>query len=148
MQAIIEELNQPWALLGCNTGQHERELLVVELDIVPVQFRGAGIDYPHDDFTTKEGIVMPHLMLTRSAGQSIVLTLAPDADPEKALLQFLRDGITVEISQIESSNVRVSIDAPRTIQILRNELIHRAMGCYQTRLGGGIDLAMIRWIRN
>jgi sRNA-binding carbon storage regulator CsrA len=82
------------------------------------------IDYPHDDFTTKEGIVMSHLILTRRAGQSIVLTLAPDADPEKTLLQFLRDGITVEIRQIESGNVRVSIDAPRTIQILRNELIH------------------------
>ena len=29
MQAIMGELNQQWALLGCNTGQHERELLVV-----------------------------------------------------------------------------------------------------------------------
>ena len=67
---------------------------------------------------------MSHLMLPRRAGQSIVLTLAPDADPEKALLQFLRDGITVEINQIESGNVHVSIDAPRTIQILLNELIH------------------------
>ncbi len=38
---------------------------------------------------------MSHLMLTRRVGQSIVLTLAPDADPEKALLQFLRDDITV-----------------------------------------------------
>ena len=86
--------------------------------------QGGVIDYPHDDFTTKEGIVMSHLMLTRRAGQSIVLNLAPDAGPEKALLQFLRDGITVEIRQIESGSVRVSIDAPRTIQILRNELIH------------------------
>ncbi|MDO9625523.1 MAG: carbon storage regulator [Pseudomonas sp.] len=67
---------------------------------------------------------MSHLMLTRRAGQSIVLTLAPGADLEKALHQFLRDGITVEIRQIESGSVRVSIDAPRTIQILRNELIH------------------------
>ena len=45
MQAIMGELNQQWALLGCNTGQHERELLVVELDIVPAQFRGAGRSY-------------------------------------------------------------------------------------------------------
>ncbi|MNR32184.1 carbon storage regulator [compost metagenome] len=61
---------------------------------------------------------------SRRAGQSIVLSLAPGADPENAWRQFLRDGITVMISQIESGNVRVSIDAPRTIQILRNELIH------------------------
>ena len=86
--------------------------------------QGGVIDYPRDDFTAKEGIVMSLLMLTRRAGQSIVLTLVPDADPEKALLQFLRDGITVEISQVESGNVRVSIDAPRAIQVLRNELIY------------------------
>lgn len=67
---------------------------------------------------------MSHLMLTRRAGQSIVLSLAPDADPEQVLRQLLRDGITIEIHQVERGNVRVSIDAPRTIQILRDELIH------------------------
>ena len=67
---------------------------------------------------------MSHLMLTRRIGQSIVLTVAPGADPEQALHQLLRDGITVEINRVEHGNVRVSIDAPRTIQILRDELIH------------------------
>ena len=67
---------------------------------------------------------MSHLILTRRVGQSIVLTVAPGADPEQALHQLLRDGITVEINRVDHGNVRVSIDAPRTIQILRDELIH------------------------
>ncbi|MFT0631691.1 carbon storage regulator [Pseudomonas sihuiensis] len=46
------------------------------------------------------------------------------ADPEQALYQLLRDGITVEINRVEHGNVSVSIDSPRTIQILRDELIH------------------------
>ncbi|WP_081811719.1 carbon storage regulator [Pseudomonas oleovorans] len=75
-------------------------------------------------FTTKEGNAMSHLILTRRVGQSIVINVAPGADPEQALHQLLRDGITVEINRVEHGNVRVSIDAPRTIQILRDELIH------------------------
>lgn len=67
---------------------------------------------------------MSHLMLTRRVSQSIVLTVAPGADPEQALHQLLRDGITVEINRVEHGNVRVSLDAPRTIQILRDELVH------------------------
>lgn len=67
---------------------------------------------------------MSHLLLTRRVGQSIVINVAPGADPEQALHQLLRDGITVEINRVEHGNVRVSIDAPRTIQILRDELIH------------------------
>lgn len=67
---------------------------------------------------------MSHLILTRRVGQSIVLTVAPGADPEQALHQLLHDGITVEINRVEHGNVRVSIDAPRAIQILRDELIH------------------------
>lgn len=76
------------------------------------------------DFTTKEGNAMSHLILTRRVGQSIVINVAPGADPEQALHQLLRDGITVEINRVEHGNVRVSIDAPRTIQILRDELIY------------------------
>ncbi|KAF0864031.1 carbon storage regulator [Pseudomonas sp. LD120] len=76
------------------------------------------------DFTTKEGNAMSHLILTRRFGQSIVINVAPGADPEQALHQLLRDGITVEINRVEHGNVRVSIDAPRTIQILQVELIH------------------------
>lgn len=67
---------------------------------------------------------MSHLILTRRVGQPIVINVAPGADPEQALHQLLRDGITVEINRVEHGNVRVSIDAPRTIQILRDELIH------------------------
>jgi len=64
------------------------------------------------DFTTKEGNAMSHLILTRRVGQSIVINVAPGADPEQALHQLLRDGITVEINRVQQGNVRVSIDAP------------------------------------
>jgi len=74
------------------------------------------------NFVTKEGKAMSHLILTRRVGQSIVINVAPGADPEQALHQLLRDGITVEINRVEHGNVRVSIDAPRTIQVLRDEL--------------------------
>lgn len=67
---------------------------------------------------------MPHLMLTRRVGQSIILSLAPDADPELALRQLLRDGIIIRINQVERGKVGVSINAPLTIQIMRDELIH------------------------
>ena len=67
---------------------------------------------------------MSHLVVTRRAGQAIVLNVAPGTDPQQALHELMRDGITVEIDQIESRSVRVSIDAPRSIQILRDELIH------------------------
>jgi carbon storage regulator len=62
------------------------------------------------DFTTKEGNAMSHLILTRRVGQSIVLSVATGADPEQALHQLLRDGITGEINRVEQDNVRVSID--------------------------------------
>ena len=55
---------------------------------------------------------MSHLILTRRVGQSIVINVAPGADPEQALHQLLRDGITVEINRVQQGNVRVSIDAP------------------------------------
>lgn len=58
---------------------------------------------------------MSHLILTPRAGQSIVLSLAPGADPDRALQQLLRHGITVEINRVENGSVRVSIDAPRAI---------------------------------
>lgn len=60
---------------------------------------------------------MSHLILTRRVGQSIVINVAPGADPEQALHQLLRDDITVEINRVEHGNVRVSIDAPRAIQV-------------------------------
>lgn len=46
------------------------------------------------------------------SAQSFVLTDASGADPEQALHQLLRDGITVEINRVQQGNVRVSIDAP------------------------------------
>lgn len=55
---------------------------------------------------------MSHLILTRRVGQSIVINVAPEADPKQALHQLLRDGITGEINRVQQGNVRVSIDAP------------------------------------
>lgn len=64
------------------------------------------------DFITKEGSAMSHLILTRRVGQSIVINVAPGADPKQALHQLLRDGITGEINRVQQGKVRVSIDAP------------------------------------
>lgn len=66
---------------------------------------------------------MSRLVLTRRAGQSVVLTLDPAADPEKVLHLLMRDGITLSVYDVEGGNVRVSIDAPREISIARSELV-------------------------
>lgn len=66
---------------------------------------------------------MSRLVITRRAGQSVVLTLDPAADPEKVLQLLMRDGITLSVYDVEGGNVRVSIDAPREISIVRSELV-------------------------
>ncbi|WP_079201172.1 carbon storage regulator [Pseudomonas sp. CC6-YY-74] len=66
---------------------------------------------------------MSHLVLTRRAGQSVVLTLDPAADPEKVLQLLMRDGITLSVYEVDGGNARFSIDAPREISIVRSELL-------------------------
>ena len=68
---------------------------------------------------------MGFLTVTRREGEMIRLTIDPGVDPEKLLKQLLRDGITIHVGFTEChSRARISIDAPKQITILRDELIN------------------------
>lgn len=67
---------------------------------------------------------MGFLTVTRREGEMIRLTIDPGIDPEKLLQQLLRDGITIHVGFTEChSRARISIEAPRQITILREELV-------------------------
>lgn len=68
---------------------------------------------------------MGYLTLTRKEGESIRLTVDPGVDVEKLIRQLLRDGITVHVGAVKpQGQVRISIDAPQQVCILREELLH------------------------
>lgn len=67
---------------------------------------------------------MGFLTLSRREGEMIRLTIDPGVDTEKLLKQLLRDGITVHIGAIQGhGRARISIEAPKQMAILRDELI-------------------------
>lgn len=65
---------------------------------------------------------MGFLTVTRREGEQIRLTIDPGVDAARLLRQLLRDGITVHIGALSRSQVKVSVEAPVQMQILRTEL--------------------------
>lgn len=66
---------------------------------------------------------MGYLTVTRREGEQIRLTIDPGVDTEKFLQHLLRDGITVHIGAIAGGKVRVAVEAPKEVLILRDELL-------------------------
>lgn len=67
---------------------------------------------------------MGYLTVTRREGEMIRLTIDPGVATEKLLKELLRDGITVHVGVFQGqSQVRISIEAPKQILIMRDELI-------------------------
>ncbi|TLX53816.1 hypothetical protein DN824_21620 [Stutzerimonas nosocomialis] len=66
---------------------------------------------------------MGYLTLTRREGEDIRLTIDPCVDTEKLLAELLRDGITIHIGEFDGRQVAVSIEAPKSINIVRDELL-------------------------
>lgn len=66
---------------------------------------------------------MGFLTVTRREGEQIRLMIDPGIDTEQLLRHLLRDGITVHIGAMSRGQVRVSIEAPKEVLLLRNELI-------------------------
>lgn len=67
---------------------------------------------------------MGYLTVTRREGEIIRLTIDPGVDTEKLLKELLPDGITVHVGAFQGhSQVRISIEAPKQMLILRDELI-------------------------
>lgn len=65
---------------------------------------------------------MGYLVLARREGETITLRAKPGADPADLLASFLVDGITVELAEIDGSRVKLAIEAPKAIEIMRAEL--------------------------
>lgn len=63
------------------------------------------------------------LVLTRKTKESIFIDLAPEVSPETPVSEILKDGrLEVRVLEIVGGQVRLSIQAPPTLRILRDEL--------------------------
>lgn len=67
---------------------------------------------------------MGYLVLSRKEGETIHLSIDPDADLTSALEQ-LRSGIFIDVTQISGSQVRLGIEAPASVIVLRGEILER-----------------------
>lgn len=65
------------------------------------------------------------LILGRKAGQKLIITIAPDADPQELLRTLQADGIEITVKDISDhgTQVRLMVDAPRELLVLREELV-------------------------
>jgi sRNA-binding carbon storage regulator CsrA len=70
---------------------------------------------------------MGYLVLSRREGESIHLSIAAAADAA-AVLEQLRAGIYIDVTQIGDSQVRVGIEAPAAVRVLRMELVGEQSG--------------------
>jgi sRNA-binding carbon storage regulator CsrA len=66
---------------------------------------------------------MGYLVLTRHEGDQIKLSIDPGVDTAKLLQHLLRDGITIHVGEIGAGKVKIGVDAPKEILILRDELV-------------------------
>jgi sRNA-binding carbon storage regulator CsrA len=65
---------------------------------------------------------MGYLVLTRHEGEQIKLSIDPGVDTEALLKHLLRDGITIHVGELHGGKVKIGVDAPREILVLRDEL--------------------------
>lgn len=72
----------------------------------------------HDDHL-REGF----LALTRKIDQAICITMQPWADPQAALLSLKRDGIWVVFDGPHNGGIKLLIQAPQELLVLREELV-------------------------
>ena len=63
------------------------------------------------------------LVLTRRQGQSILIQPSSDLDPSMTIADLFAEGpVEVAILGIDGKQIKVGIDAPKTLSVLRNEL--------------------------
>lgn len=59
--------------------------------------------------------------MSRKEGENIHLSIDPDADPV-AVLERLHSGIYIDVTRITGSQVRLGIEAPPEVLVVRGEL--------------------------
>lgn len=66
---------------------------------------------------------MAYLVLTRHQGESIQLSIRDGADEAELLEQLRSGGIYIDVLELTERRVRLGLDAPRDVLILREEII-------------------------
>lgn len=66
---------------------------------------------------------MAYLVLTRQRGERLKLSIREGADETELLEQLRSGGIYIDVLEISERNVRIGLDAPKGILILREEVI-------------------------
>ena len=65
---------------------------------------------------------MGYIVLSRKETESVMLCLAPDADPAAALHE-LQKGIFIDVLRLKSRHIKIGIEAPDSVLVLRGELV-------------------------
>ena len=64
------------------------------------------------------------LVLTRRPGESILIDIPEDLDPNTPVSELFANGpMEVRILSRKASTVRIGIDAPEELEIMRSELV-------------------------
>lgn len=66
---------------------------------------------------------MAYLVLTRQRGERLQLSIREGADDAELLEQLRSGGMYIDVLEIRERNVRIGLDAPKDILILREEVI-------------------------
>jgi len=66
---------------------------------------------------------MGRLILTRRTREQLRLTLKPDASVDDLLDQLEDEGIWITVVEAEAGRVRLAVEAPEGLLVLRDELI-------------------------
>ncbi|WP_025805322.1 carbon storage regulator [Pseudomonas chlororaphis] len=69
---------------------------------------------------------MGYLILTRTVRQRIFLHVDANADFERLLHTLRTRGISIDITSLDRGQVKVGIDAPMGVTILRGEVARRS----------------------
>ncbi|QNG99171.1 carbon storage regulator [Pseudomonas sediminis] len=62
------------------------------------------------------------LVITRRAGEKIYIFLEPNADLDSIVKTLVTTGIEIKVTSIKGSQVKVGIEAPSELTVLREEL--------------------------
>jgi sRNA-binding carbon storage regulator CsrA len=65
---------------------------------------------------------MGYLTLTRHEGEKIQLSIDPAVDTAALLQHLLKGGISIHVGEARGGKARISIEAPREMLVLREEL--------------------------
>lgn len=66
---------------------------------------------------------MGYLTLSRRPGEKLRLTVAPGANLDDLVRHLTTDGVTIMYGEVSGGRVRLAIQAPAELKVLRAELV-------------------------